>query len=321
MRLERDSSAVFRVPCLPAASPAAPTPPELKLQLHEHQGRALHRCLLIERDGALPKSFNLLGDGWGEYASRGGVLADSVGMGKTAVAISLILSSDGSDGPTLVVAPGHLIEQWRAEIAKFTDALPVIVGLAAYSSTPPSQLRKGRHVVLIDVKEVTSGAKLWYDFRRVFKCNVGKQRVHLPSERMDELRKAGQFCVQSPRGPCSYVGWVYTDVLHCPSTPWRRVIFDEIQDLVADGSDSQKNLLQLSRTAHRKRHARARPSPARTLRVCVIPRRARSSRRSPHRRCMAALGDALPSRQRLDLRQPRAARLPPPETRRRKVHL
>ena len=62
-RLERDSSAVFRVPCLPAASPAAPTPPELKLQLHEHQGRALHRCLLIERDGALPKSFNLLGDG------------------------------------------------------------------------------------------------------------------------------------------------------------------------------------------------------------------------------------------------------------------
>ena len=34
-----------------------------------------------------------------------------------------------------------------------------------------------------------------------------------------------------------------------PFRPWRRVIFDEIQDLVSEGTASQKNLLQLSRTA------------------------------------------------------------------------
>ena len=34
-----------------------------------------------------------------------------------------------------------------------------------------------------------------------------------------------------------------------PFRPWRRVIFDEIQDLVSEGTESQKNLLQVSRTA------------------------------------------------------------------------
>lgn len=57
------------------------------------------------------------------------------------------------------------------------------------------------------------------------------------------------FCVKSPRGPCSYEGYVYDGPLHMPFRPWRRVIFDEIQDLVAEGTESQKNLLQLSRTA------------------------------------------------------------------------
>ena len=57
--------------------------------------------------------------------------------------------------------------------------------------------------------------------------------------------------MQSPKGPCSYDGWVYTGSLHIrpKQRPWRRVIFDEIQDLVSEGTESQKNLLQLTRSA------------------------------------------------------------------------
>jgi hypothetical protein len=49
------------------------------LTLHPHQLRALHRCLLIENDGSLAKDFGAQHD----YRSRGGCLADAVGMGKT----------------------------------------------------------------------------------------------------------------------------------------------------------------------------------------------------------------------------------------------
>ena len=90
--------------------------------------------------------------------------------------------------------------------------------------------------------------KLWYNWRRVYSDKGGyERRVSLAT--MEEYKKAALFCVKSPRGPCSYEGYVYTGPLHLPFRPWRRVIFDEIQDLVAEGTESQKNLLQLSRTA------------------------------------------------------------------------
>jgi SNF2 family DNA or RNA helicase len=69
----------FRVPILPHTSPLAPQPPSIKLPLHPHQLRALHRCLLVENDGSLAKDFGAKYD----YRSRGGCLADAVGMGKT----------------------------------------------------------------------------------------------------------------------------------------------------------------------------------------------------------------------------------------------
>ena len=262
----RDCSSALRIPCLPVSAPAAPTPSCLKLALMPHQQRALHRCLLIEEDGALSNEFSVLPPGYGQYKSRGGVLADAVGMGKTAMALSLILAGDG-DGPNLVVAPGHLIQQWQAELAKFVDAesLKVLVGLDALRAAG-SSLHVGRTVVLVDVQEVVGSAKVWYDFRRVFRAKPDKPdanskqfrrkappeppgRLFPAPERMALFREAAQFCVTSPLGGCSYEGWVYTSSLHLPEVSWRRVLYDEIQDLVAEGSDSQKNLLQLSRTA------------------------------------------------------------------------
>ncbi|KAL7547347.1 hypothetical protein ACHAWF_010667 [Thalassiosira exigua] len=241
-------TAALKVPVLPPTSPAAPQPPGIRLPLRPHQLRALHRCLLVEEDGDLSKDFGARH----HYVSRGGCLADAVGMGKTATSIGLVLSSPSirNEGDTLVVAPSHLVNQWRDEIVKFAgDDIEVLVGKREYerrATLPPEG--KSRRVVVIDVETVLNEKKLWYDWRRVFSEEGGHQ-VHVSSEKMERYKKAALFCVKSPRGPCSYEGYVYTGPLHHPFRPWRRVIYDEIQDLVAEGTESQKNLLQLSRTA------------------------------------------------------------------------
>ena len=173
-------------------------------------------------------------------------------MGKTATMLGLVLSSpraSSEEGDTLVVAPGHLVNQWKTEISKFSDAIEVVVGKREYervASYPPS----GRHthrIVLVDVEAVMNETqKFRYDWdwsRNPYRTRgLDRQTVEL-------YKKAALFCVKSPRGPCSYEGQVYTGTLHMPFRPWRRVIFDEIQDLVSEGTAQQKNLLQLSRTA------------------------------------------------------------------------
>ncbi len=62
---------------------------------------------------------------------RGGLVADCVGYGKTALVIALMLSSrpgaaDGSAKGTLIIVPGQLMKQWPGEIAKFTRAVGVL---------------------------------------------------------------------------------------------------------------------------------------------------------------------------------------------------
>ena len=118
MATRKGYSAALAIPCLPPSHPAAPSPPSMALPLHPHQERALHRCLLIEQDGSLSTGFNALPGKFAEYKSRGGVLADAVGTGKTATIIALVLAGKGGGGATLVVAPSHLIPQWKAEVAK-----------------------------------------------------------------------------------------------------------------------------------------------------------------------------------------------------------
>ncbi|KAK6345242.1 hypothetical protein TWF718_007168 [Orbilia javanica] len=65
-------------------------------------------------------------------SARGGVLADAVGYGKTAITMGLLASMKGSYSPpqdsngripargTLIIVPGHLVNQWESEITKFT---------------------------------------------------------------------------------------------------------------------------------------------------------------------------------------------------------
>ena len=100
-------------------------------------------------------------------------------------------------------------------------------------------------------------SQVWYDaFRRVYKPSLdgsapGFQITKtLSREQIQKYRDQARFCVQSPRGPCSFDGWVYTSKLHMPEypqQPFRRLVLDEIQDLIEDGTEAQKNLVQLSR--------------------------------------------------------------------------
>ena len=108
----------------------------------------------------------------------------------------------------------------------------------------------------MDVDSVVSSEKLWYDWRCVYSVShdeLGRRHLsfvrNLSPQKMAEYKKAALLCVKSPKGPCSYTGYVYTSTLHMPFRPWRRVVYDEIQDLASGGDESGKNLLQLSRTA------------------------------------------------------------------------
>ena len=248
--LPPSKTAGLNIPVLPQSSPEAFQPQGLKLPLRKHQLRALNRCLVIEsndNDGA-----SSLNTGFGhryEFTSRGGCLADQVGTGKTATTIGLVLSGEG-EGDTLVVAPKHLIPQWKHEIEKFSD-LDVLCGVEEFlrrGSYPPISGKTNRRIVLVDVDSVLKQERLWYDFRRVWKD--GKEITRkLDAATKKTYITAAQFSVKSPKGPCTYIGWLYIGGLHIPQRPWRRVVYDEIQDLVQSGTESQKCLLQLSRTA------------------------------------------------------------------------
>jgi len=132
----------------------------MALPLHPHQERALHRCLLIEQDGSLSTGFNALPGKFAEYKSRGGVLADAVGTGKTATIIALVLAGKGGGGATLVVAPSHLIPQWKAEVAKFAP-IEVCVGEAEHLAAGPVRPKK-RRIVLVPIGDILSSPKVRY---------------------------------------------------------------------------------------------------------------------------------------------------------------
>lgn len=82
----------------------------LKAELYPYQKDGIHFLRLIADQGL------------------GCILGDEMGLGKTMQVIALMLSERyHGRGPTLVVAPATLLENWRRELVKFAPSLMVLV--------------------------------------------------------------------------------------------------------------------------------------------------------------------------------------------------
>lgn len=69
----------------------------------------------------------------------GGLLADEMGLGKTLQIIALLSDSGGQPlSPSLVVAPGSLLENWRREFGKFAPHLKVLKHHGPYRTGRPN---------------------------------------------------------------------------------------------------------------------------------------------------------------------------------------
>jgi SNF2 family DNA or RNA helicase len=78
----------------------------------------------------------------------GGILADEMGLGKTVQVIALFTEeSRAGRRPSLVVAPGTVLENWRREIQRFSPSLVVLVHRGSSRSGFPDELRNNDVVV------------------------------------------------------------------------------------------------------------------------------------------------------------------------------
>ncbi len=57
----------------------------------------------------------------------GVILADEMGLGKTIQTLALICSANWLKGPTLIICPTSLIDNWRREIERFTNKCKIII--------------------------------------------------------------------------------------------------------------------------------------------------------------------------------------------------
>ncbi|RLN86595.1 hypothetical protein BBJ28_00022604, partial [Nothophytophthora sp. Chile5] len=172
----------FKVPFLPLTAPEAPTPAAFRseLPLYSHQCRSLHRMLQIEARDETVAKFNF---GMLDYYSTGGCLADAIGMGKTATMLALIVSEprDPTAGGNLLIAPSHLLEQWRNEVEKFVrdGEIDVVVGLRKYMELVDDMGIVGgescisnRTLVLVGVEEVVKSRAYFYRHGKVYPLEV-----------------------------------------------------------------------------------------------------------------------------------------------------
>mmetsp|Transcript_28795 Transcript_28795/g.66965 ORF Transcript_28795/g.66965 Transcript_28795/m.66965 type:complete len:1122 (-) Transcript_28795:125-3490(-) len=104
-----------QMPAVPAARsfPQAEKPAALKVPMLPFQAEGLYWMLQREED----------------RTTKGGVLADEMGMGKTLQMIALLLAGK-SQGPNLVICPAAAMLQWRNEVTRFVE--PGALGVELY---------------------------------------------------------------------------------------------------------------------------------------------------------------------------------------------
>jgi hypothetical protein len=250
----------FKVPFLPLTAPQQPTPPAFiaDTPLFAHQERSLYRMLQIEGHDDTVSKFNF---GKLDYYSKGGCLADAIGTGKTATMLALLVSEpiNATLGGNLLVAPSHLLAQWKAEVDKFVKPgeLDVVVGLRRYLAMDSQEI-SNRTLVLVGVEEAIASQAHIYHFRKIYPRDIGTagRPMSVDLDALHEYTEAAKHVSKAYSGP------VWVTSLHIPRKPWRRVIFEEVQDLVLPGKQSQDCFIQLTRKCDHVWLITATPFPA-----------------------------------------------------------
>ncbi|KAJ0402592.1 hypothetical protein ATCC90586_003438 [Pythium insidiosum] len=258
-RVEEDVQ--FKVPFLPLSAPTTETPAAFNdgLPLYAHQQRSLYRMLQIEARDEHVSRFNF---GKLDYYSKGGCLADAIGTGKTATMLALIVSEpiNATLGANLLLAPSHLLAQWKAEVDKFIrpGEIDVVLGLRRYLAMDPRDI-SNRTLVLVGVDEVISSQSFHFHRGRLYPREVGHAGTPLESVDVDAM---AEYTAAARYVSNAYSGPVWVTKVHLPVKPWRRVVFEEVQDLVLPGKASQDCFIQLTRRCEHVWLITATPFPA-----------------------------------------------------------
>lgn len=97
--------------------------PNLKATLYEYQRIGVTFLRLVAEQGV------------------GCILADEMGLGKTLQVIALLaLEQDAGRGPSLIIAPSTVLENWRRELERFAPSLEVLIHAGGSRSGVPSIL-------------------------------------------------------------------------------------------------------------------------------------------------------------------------------------
>ena len=145
-RALQDFSKMFELPTVcQQTTPMISQPPHIQIPLYDYQLRSVYRMIKLE---ANPKIRNL-GTFQEEFHCKGGLVADCVGMGKTAQLIGLMLTDLEGEKPqtycNLVITPSHLCQQWKEEVIKFAgDKLKIVV------------ISNSKHHFKLSQKDITS---------------------------------------------------------------------------------------------------------------------------------------------------------------------
>jgi hypothetical protein len=215
------------------SDPEHSQPPSFRIPLRKEQLRSLGWMLKQETPDAPPFVEEEISEavltplGWRAEGRaqrrvyvRGGVLADEVGYGKTAITLGLIdcAASDvkkdfvklqGTSGKipvkaTLAVVPPHLTRQWASEVAKFTGKRFKIVVISTASNLNPITIEDVQEadivivasnlfhssVYLANLEALAGAGTLPSQDGRYFNARLEKTLAGLKTQ-VDRLRKDG----------------------------------------------------------------------------------------------------------------------------------
>jgi superfamily II DNA or RNA helicase len=165
---------------------------------------ALQPAPLPSALSGLLRPYQQLGTAWLWHLHRhelGGILADEMGLGKTLQALAFLSAlraaqSSASSGPSLVVAPASLLENWRRESARFTPELRVTVHHGGRRGTDEAAFA-AHDLVITSYGTLTRDRELFTGME--FACVIADEAQHIKNRRSQNaqalraLRARGRF--------------------------------------------------------------------------------------------------------------------------------